>query len=88
MWAITVIAASCLLVSPSLAGVKDLASHFMVPEPEPEPRGMAPGAALDLEAIPLDFHRENTITNDLPLEGYEDEDYIDFDKILAGDDYR
>lgn len=84
MWLITVISAACLLVSPSLAGIKELSSHFI--ETHPEPRG----SDQDTEAIPLDFHKENTITNDLIFDGFEDEDYIDFDKFLAegSDDYK
>lgn len=87
MWVITVMSVACLLVSPSLAGIKDLSSHFT--DPELEPRGFEPGGAVDIEAIPLEFHKENTVTNDLVLDGFEDEDYIDFDKILAlgSDDY-
>ncbi|XP_055742019.1 heparin cofactor 2 isoform X1 [Salvelinus fontinalis] len=95
MWVVTIIAVSCLFVGTSLAGVKDLGSHFRfydqspTPNTEPDPRGLSQGGALDVENIPLEFHKENTVTNDLPLEGFEDEDYIDFDKILAegGDDY-
>ncbi|KAF1389396.1 hypothetical protein PFLUV_G00073000 [Perca fluviatilis] len=87
MWVITVMSVACLLVSPSLAGIKDLSSHFT--DPELEPRGFEPEGAVDIEAIPLEFHKENTVTNDLVLDGFEDEDYIDFDKILAlgSDDY-
>lgn len=96
MWVVTIIAVSCLFVGTSLAGVKDLGSHFRfydqspTPNTEPDPRGLSQGGALDMENIPLEFHKENTVTNDLPMEGFEDEDYIDFDKILAegGDDYR
>lgn len=86
MWVISVISAACLLVGPSLAGIKDLGSHFG--DPEPEPRGFEP-PAVDVEAVPLEFHKENTVTNDLIFDGFEDEDYIDFDKILAAgtDDY-
>ncbi|XP_014016497.1 heparin cofactor 2 [Salmo salar] len=95
MWVVTIIAVSCLFVGTSLAGVKDLGSHFRfydqspTPNTEPDPRGLSQGGALDVENIPLEFHKENTVTNDLPLEGFEDEDYIDFDKILVegGDDY-
>ncbi|KAM9465638.1 heparin cofactor 2-like isoform 1-T1 [Salvelinus alpinus] len=95
MWVVTIIAVSCLFVGTSLAGVKDLGSHFRfydqspTPNTEPDPRGLSQGGALDMENIPLEFHKENTVTNNLPLEGFEDEDYIDFDKILAegGDDY-
>lgn len=87
MWVITVISVACLLVSPSLAGIKDISSHFA--DPKPDPRGFEPDGAVDIQAIPLEFHKENTVTNDLVFDGFEDEDYIDFDKILAAgsDDY-
>lgn len=86
MWVITVISVACLLVSPSLAGIKDISSHFS--DPTPNPRTFN-GGSVDLEAIPLEFHKENTVTNDLIFDGFEDEDYIDFDAILAAgnDDY-
>ncbi|TNN35335.1 Heparin cofactor 2 [Liparis tanakae] len=88
MWLITVMSAACLLAAPSLAGIKDLSSHFADPDPEaaPAPRGLEP---VDTDAVPLEFHKENTVTNDLVFDGFEDEDYIDFDKILAAgsDDY-
>lgn len=86
MWVITVISVACLLVSPSQAGIKDLSSHFA--DPKPDPRGFE-GDEVDIGAIPLEFHKENTVTNDLVFDGFEDEDYIDFDKILAAgsDDY-
>lgn len=87
MWAITIITVACLLVSPSLAGIKDLKIHFT--DPKPDPRGIEPDGAVEADAIPLEFHKENTVTNDLIFDGFEDEDYIDFDKILAlgSDDY-
>lgn len=87
MWVITVIAVACLLVSPSLAGIKDISSHFA--DPKPDPRGFEPDGTVDIQALPLEFHKENTVTNDLVFDGFEDEDYIDFDKILAAgsDDY-
>ncbi|XP_053276270.1 heparin cofactor 2 [Pleuronectes platessa] len=87
MWVITVISAACLLVSPSLAGVKDLSSHLS--DSLLEPRGLEPDGTVNIEAIPLEFHKENTVTNDLVFDGFEDEDYIDFDKILeaGSDDY-
>ncbi|KAL0978987.1 hypothetical protein UPYG_G00178930 [Umbra pygmaea] len=95
MWVITVITVSYFLVAPSLAGVKDLGSHFSFSEQRPtsktelSPRGIGHDGDLDMEKIPLEFHKENTVTNDLPLEGFEDEDYIDFEKILSEgeDDY-
>ncbi|XP_040011025.1 heparin cofactor 2 [Xiphias gladius] len=88
MWVITVISVACLLVSPSLAGIKDLSSHFT--DSKPDPRGFEPEKELNIEALPLEFHKENTVTNDLVFDGFEDEDYIDFDKILAAgnDDYN
>ncbi|XP_062274156.1 heparin cofactor 2 [Scomber scombrus] len=87
MWVITVISVALLLVSPSLAGIKEISSHFS--DPKPDPRGFEPGGAMDIDAMPLEFHKENTVTNDLVFDGFEDEDYIDFDKILAAgsDDY-
>ncbi|XP_068594685.1 heparin cofactor 2 [Brachionichthys hirsutus] len=86
MWVIAVIYVACILASPSLAGIKDLSSHFS--DSNPDPRGLEEGA-VDIENIPLEFHKENTVTNDLIFDGFEDEDYIDFDKILAAgsDDY-
>uniref|UniRef100_A0A3B4VMN1 Serpin peptidase inhibitor, clade D (heparin cofactor), member 1 n=1 Tax=Seriola dumerili TaxID=41447 RepID=A0A3B4VMN1_SERDU len=87
MWVITIFFVASLLVSPSWAGIKDLGSHFT--DPQPDPRRFEPDGTVDIEAIPLDFHKENTVTNDLVFDGFEDEDYIDFDKILAAgsDDY-
>lgn len=86
MWVITVISVALPLVSPSLAGIKDINSHFS--DPKPDTRGFEPGGIVDIDAMPLEFHKENTVTNDL-FDGFEDEDYIDFDKILAAgsDDY-
>lgn len=96
MWVLSVLAAAFLLATPTLGGVKDLGSHFSFHESDKDgdkavdPRGLPQGGEdLDMESIPLEFHRENTVTNDLTMEGLEEEDYIDFDKILAGgdDDY-
>ncbi|KAG9334018.1 hypothetical protein JZ751_009250 [Albula glossodonta] len=86
---LSLVVVSCLLLYPVHSGVKDLSSHFQTERPSsgPDARGFGTGDSLDMEAIPLDFHKENTVTSDLPAEGYEEEDYIDFDKILAeGDD--
>ncbi|XP_066545540.1 heparin cofactor 2 [Amia ocellicauda] len=89
MWFLTVVTLACLLASPSLAGVKDLGIHFS-PSGTVQPigpRGPASGGAPDMEAIPPEFHKENTVTNDLPFDGgFEEEDYIDFEKLLAEDD--
>lgn len=92
MWVFQVTVVVSLLSSPTLAGVKDLEIHFGGDEKEKlvDARGLSPdGGNTNMESIPLDFHRENTVTNDLPLEGLDEEDYIDFDKILAEgeDDY-
>uniref|UniRef100_A0A8C9VY88 Serpin peptidase inhibitor, clade D (heparin cofactor), member 1 n=1 Tax=Scleropages formosus TaxID=113540 RepID=A0A8C9VY88_SCLFO len=83
---------SCLLPAPAHGGIKDLSLHFSSQKQnQSEPldlRSLSNTKLLDMEAIPLDYHKENTVTNDLPIDGIEDEDYIDFDKILAeGDDY-
>ncbi|XP_072538124.1 heparin cofactor 2 [Salminus brasiliensis] len=94
MWVLSVVAAAILLATPALGGVKELSSHFNKSEKDGdkavEPRShLQGGENLNMESVPLDFHRENTVTNDLTLEGLEEEDYIDFDTILAGgdDDY-
>lgn len=80
MWVISLVCAACLMVSSSLAGNVDLSPVFS--DPKPDPRGYE-GAAVDIEAIPLEFHKENTVTKEIIFDGFEDEDYIDFDKILA-----
>ncbi|KAJ3603753.1 hypothetical protein NHX12_028494 [Muraenolepis orangiensis] len=89
MWVFTVLSAACLLASPAQAGIKDLGSHFAEPSSDPDLRGFDQAGVSDMEAVPLDFHKENTVTKDLPFDDYDDEDYIDFDKILAegSDDY-
>ncbi|KAG7481042.1 hypothetical protein MATL_G00062490 [Megalops atlanticus] len=85
-----VVAVSYLFLSPTHAGVKDLTGHFSNYDPTQPPaagaRGLALGGELDMESIPIDFHKENTVTNDLPTEDFEDDDYLDFDKILAEED--
>ncbi|MBN3311658.1 HEP2 protein, partial [Atractosteus spatula] len=91
MWFLTITAVACLFPPASHAGVKDLSLHFSQtdhnPPPSVGPRGSQPGGAGDVEKIPTDFHKENTVTNDLPFDGgFEEEDYIDFDKLLGLDD--
>ena len=72
MWVVTVIAVSCVLVGPSLAGVKDLASHFSfydqspTPNTEPDPRGLGRGGALDMEKSSWGRLARNVST---PVEG-------------------
>ncbi|CAM9224238.1 unnamed protein product [Lampetra planeri] len=87
MWVTAAFCVACLLVTPTQAGIKDLGSHFT--EQKLDARGLEGDGVVDMEAIPLQFHKENTVTNDLVFDGFEDEDYIDFDKILAAgsDDY-
>ncbi|XP_008586259.1 PREDICTED: heparin cofactor 2 isoform X2 [Galeopterus variegatus] len=41
---------------------------------------------LSMPLLPADFHKENTVTNDWILEGEEDDDYLDLEKILSEDD--
>lgn len=86
MWVIPIICVACVMVSSSSAGIKDLSTHFS--DPKEKPKGFEEGA-VDTDTNPLEFHKENTVTNDLIFDGFEDEDYIDFDKILAAgsDDY-
>lgn len=91
MWIILVLATTFLLNAPALGGVKDLSSHFsfyeknnvMATNPQTLPEG---GDNISIESVSPDFHQDNTVTKDLPLEGFEEEDYIDFEKILAEDD--
>ncbi|CAL8330315.1 unnamed protein product [Arctogadus glacialis] len=89
MWLFTVISAAWLLASPAQAGIKELGSHFSQPTSDPDPRGFDRTGLTDMGAIPPDYHKENTVTSDLPYDGFDDDDYIDFDKILAegSDDY-
>lgn len=91
MWVVLVIATTFLLNAPALAGVKDLISHFsfyeknnaMATNIQTLPLG---GDNLTMESVSSDFHQGNTVTKDLPLDDLEEEDYIDFDKILAEGD--
>ncbi|XP_004742609.1 heparin cofactor 2 [Mustela putorius furo] len=41
---------------------------------------------LSMPLLPADFHKENTVTNDWIIEGEEDEDYLDLEKIFSEDD--
>ncbi|KAL2092536.1 hypothetical protein ACEWY4_012334 [Coilia grayii] len=81
MWSLAVTLSSCvlLLVTPARAGIKSLESHF-----DEAPTMLPIKPRSDTETISDDFHKQNTVTNDLDYE-----DYIDFDKILAigEDDY-
>lgn len=92
MWVLLVIATAFLLNAPALGGVKDLSSHFsfydknnaMAVNTQILPQS---GDNLQMESESPDFDQDNTVTKDLPVEGLEEEDYIDFEKILEeGDD--
>ncbi|XP_048199362.1 heparin cofactor 2 isoform X1 [Perognathus longimembris pacificus] len=41
---------------------------------------------LSMPLLPADFHKENTVTNDWILEGEEDDDYLDLEKLFSEDD--
>lgn len=86
MWVISFLCVAWLMVSPSLAETKPLSSPLS--DPKPDPREFE-GKEVDIEAIPLEFHKENTVTEEIIFDGFEDEDYIDVDRILAegSDDY-
>ncbi|NXM32446.1 HEP2 protein, partial [Oxyruncus cristatus] len=72
-----------LLITSTFGGIKDFAEHFE------SLKGAQPleNGTFDMPDLPLEFHRENTITNDLIPEEEEEEDYLDLDKILSEDDY-
>uniref|UniRef100_A0A8D2LSU8 Serpin family D member 1 n=1 Tax=Varanus komodoensis TaxID=61221 RepID=A0A8D2LSU8_VARKO len=62
----------------ALCGVKDFHEHFEQLSPAP-PHG---NETLNLSP---EFHKENTVTNVWNVEEEEEEDYIDFDKLLNED---
>ncbi|XP_068956999.1 heparin cofactor 2 [Petaurus breviceps papuanus] len=41
---------------------------------------------LSTPFLPTDFHKENTVTNDLFVEEEEEDDYLDLEKIFSDDD--
>lgn len=41
---------------------------------------------LSISLLPVDFHKENTVTNDWIPEGEEEEDYLDLEKLFSEDD--
>ncbi|XP_041078561.1 heparin cofactor 2-like [Polyodon spathula] len=79
MWFLVVVAVASLFPSPTHCGVKELGLHFDLPE-------LGDVKPVPLEEIPTDYHKENTLTNTLLDEELDEEDYIDFDKLLAEDD--
>ncbi|NXD78870.1 HEP2 protein, partial [Halcyon senegalensis] len=72
-----------LIITSTLCGVKDFTEHFeSLKDGQQHENG-----TYDMPNLPPEFHRENTITNDLIPEEEEEEDYLDLDKILGEDDY-
>lgn len=69
---------SLLLVSLVRCGVKDLHEHY-------ETRNEAVGAQ-SLSPQNAESLQDDTVTNDLIPEGDDEEDYLDFDKILGEDE--
>ncbi|KAF1599298.1 Heparin cofactor 2, partial [Eudyptes chrysolophus] len=75
--------AFALIITSTFCGVKDFTEHFeSLKDAQPHENG-----TYDMPNLPPEFHRENTITNDLIPEEEEEEDYLDLDKILGEDDY-
>ncbi|KAH0625573.1 hypothetical protein JD844_015148 [Phrynosoma platyrhinos] len=69
----------------ALCGIKDLHEHFehFDETQSIDLHGLHNNGTLKLSP---EFHKENTVTNDLSTEGEEEEDYLDLDKILSEDD--
>ncbi|KFV76877.1 Heparin cofactor 2, partial [Struthio camelus australis] len=67
----------------TFGGIKDFSEHF---ESLKDAHSHENGT-YDMPNFPPEFHRENTITNDLIPEEEGEEDYLDLDKILGEDDY-
>ncbi|XP_010118571.1 PREDICTED: heparin cofactor 2 [Chlamydotis macqueenii] len=75
--------ALALIITSTFCGVKDFTEHFeSLKDAQSHENG-----TYDMPNLPPEFHRENTITNDLIAEEEEEEDYLDLDKILGEDDY-
>uniref|UniRef100_A0A803YCH0 Serpin family D member 1 n=1 Tax=Meleagris gallopavo TaxID=9103 RepID=A0A803YCH0_MELGA len=72
-----------VIITSTFCGIKDFSDHFeSLKDAHTHENG-----TYDMPDLPLEFHRENTITNDLIPEEEEEEDYLDLDKILGEDDY-
>ncbi|XP_069476515.1 heparin cofactor 2 [Ambystoma mexicanum] len=84
MKALLVVATVSLLLSMVNCGVKDIFEHFV--PPAVGPRGHHPNGSQVLDSLPADFHKENTVTNELIPGDEEEEDYLDLEKIM-GEDY-
>ncbi|XP_069071317.1 heparin cofactor 2 [Pleurodeles waltl] len=81
MKAVLAVAALCLLLAVADCGVKDLSEHFEAPGIGP--RGHQGNESQVLDTLPPDFHKDNTVTNDLIP---EEEDYLDLDEIFGEDE--
>ncbi|XP_062999979.1 heparin cofactor 2 [Elgaria multicarinata webbii] len=70
-----------LAVKLAWCGIKDFHEHFeqLSDAQSVDPRGFHGNETLNLSP---EFHKENTVTDVLSVEEEEEEDYIDFDKIL------
>ncbi|XP_067910783.1 heparin cofactor 2 [Heterodontus francisci] len=90
MRSLLLILSACLVPVPTFCGVKPLDEHFNIESTvEPlRPRTSLDSADPNIESLQIQFHEDNTLTQDLLPEG-EEEDYLDFDKLLAeqDDDY-
>lgn len=69
---------SLLLISTALCGVKDIRDHYESRNGAVGARSASPQNAESLQ--------DDTVTNDLIPEGDDEEDYLDFDKILGEDE--
>nr|XP_033812493.1 heparin cofactor 2 [Geotrypetes seraphini] len=72
-----------LLIPSALSGIKTLKDHFIG-----EPNKSFRNDTQTVDALPPEFHKENTVTNDLMAGEEDEEDYLDLDKIFEEpDDY-
>ncbi|NWX87071.1 HEP2 protein, partial [Nothoprocta ornata] len=75
--------ALALFITSTFCGIKDFSEHFeSLKDADQRDNG-----TYDMRNLPVEFHKENTITNDLIPEEEEEDDYLDFEKILGEDDY-
>ncbi|EMP40261.1 Heparin cofactor 2 [Chelonia mydas] len=69
-----------LIITSAFCGIKDFNKHFGTINPREN-------ETHDMPNFPPEFHKENTITNDLIAEEEEEEDYLDWEKIFGDYDY-
>lgn len=67
--------------------IKDVLEHFeQLNEPQAiSPHGLQGNGTPGLTSLSPEFHRENTVTNDLNVDEEEEEDYLDLYKLLNED---